>query len=218
MLVLKEFVKGLLLYKLFTNLVLKLLYPRVSISFNAKLNFRDAISGKLIIGDNVKIGDDVILSGRIKIGDYTYFSAGPTELNSEQGEIKIGKFCSIARNVFFRTTSHHLNGLMTSPKYFDLIGLKYPNNSRYVGPIIIENDVWIGANVTILGGVTIGNGSVVAAGSVVNKSVPPFSVVGGVPARVIKFRLINDAIEAVSAIEPWNQPLSSLMEKKVFYD
>ena len=55
-------------------------------------------------------------------------------------------------------------------------------------PITIENDVWIGAKVTVLGGVTIGNGSIVAAGSVVTKDVKPYSIVGGVPAKMIRYR------------------------------
>ena len=69
---------------------------------------------------------------------------------------------------------------------------KLPENDK---DVIIENDVWVGANVTILKGVEIGEGSIVAAGSVVTKSVPPYSIVGGVPARVIKARFTPEQIE-----------------------
>ena len=62
---------------------------------------------------------------------------------------------------------------------------KLPNNDL---PVVIEDDVWCGANVTILKGVTIGHGSVVAAGAVVTKSFPPYSIIGGVPAKLIKMR------------------------------
>lgn len=61
-------------------------------------------------------------------------------------------------------------------------------------PVIIEDDVWTGANITILKGVTIGRGSVVAAGAVVNKSCPPYSIIGGVPAKVLKFRFTIDEV------------------------
>lgn len=62
-------------------------------------------------------------------------------------------------------------------------------------PVIIEDDVWCGANVTILKGVTIGRGSVVAAGAVVTKSFPPYSIIGGVPAKLIKIRFTLEQIK-----------------------
>lgn len=68
---------------------------------------------------------------------------------------------------------------------------KLPENDA---PVIIEDDVWVGANVTILKGVTIGRGSVVAAGAVVNRSFPPYSVIGGVPAKILKYRFTIDEV------------------------
>ena len=66
---------------------------------------------------------------------------------------------------------------------------KLPNNDL---PVVIEDDVWCGANVTILKGVTIGHGSIVAAGAVVTKSFPPYSIIGGVPAKLIKMRFTRE--------------------------
>jgi Acetyltransferase (isoleucine patch superfamily) len=68
---------------------------------------------------------------------------------------------------------------------------KLPENDR---PVVIEDDVWVGANVTILKGVTIGRGSIVAAGAVVTKSFPPYSVIGGVPAHLLKRRFCDEEI------------------------
>ena len=65
----------------------------------------------------------------------------------------------------------------------------------YDQPVVIEDDVWCGANVTILKGVTIGHGSVVAAGAVVTKSCPPYSIIGGIPAKLIKMRFTDDDIK-----------------------
>ena len=64
----------------------------------------------------------------------------------------------------------------------------------YDQPVVIEDDVWCGANVTILKGVTIGHGSVVAAGAVVTKSFPPYSIIGGIPAKLIKMRFTEEEI------------------------
>lgn len=102
--------------------------------------------------------------------------------------------CVIGKNVIFgpRPT------IITGDHRIDVIGKfikdvgdneKLPENDQAV---VIEDDVWIGANVTILKGVTIGHGSVVAAGAVVTKSFPPYSIIGGVPAKLLKMRLTED--------------------------
>lgn len=67
--------------------------------------------------------------------------------------------------------------------------------NRYDQPVVIEDEVWCGANVTILKGVTLGRGSVVAAGAVVTKSFPPYSIIGGVPAKLLKMRFTPEEIE-----------------------
>ena len=73
---------------------------------------------------------------------------------------------------------------------------KYVNGQNpYDAPVVIEDDVWVGANVTILCGVTIGRGSVIAAGAVVTKSCAPYSIIGGVPAKILKMRFTTDEIE-----------------------
>ena len=89
--------------------------------------------------------------------------------------------------------------IITGDHRIDVIGKyimdskeKLPENDA---PVIIEDDVWTGANVTILKGVTIGRGSVIAAGAVVTKSFPPYSIIGGVPAKLIKMRFTPEEIE-----------------------
>jgi acetyltransferase-like isoleucine patch superfamily enzyme len=90
--------------------------------------------------------------------------------------------------------------IVTGNHRFDIVGQfiidvhdKLPENDREV---VIEDDIWVGANVTILMGVTIGRGSVIAAGAVVNKSFPPYSIIGGIPAKLLKFRFtISEILE-----------------------
>lgn len=102
--------------------------------------------------------------------------------------------CVIGRNVIFGPKPT----IITGDHRIDIVGKfivdvgndeKLPENDL---PVVIEDDVWCGANVTILKGVTIGHGSVVAAGAVVTKSCPPYSIIGGVPARVIKKRFTEE--------------------------
>lgn len=82
------------------------------------------------------------------------------------------------------------------------------------GQILIGNDVWIGDGVTILGGVRIGDGAVVAAEAVVTKDVPPYAIVGGNPARVIKYRFSKDVIEKLEKIAWWNWSSQELADRK----
>lgn len=78
--------------------------------------------------------------------------------------------------------------------------------------VIVGNDVWIGSRVMVVGGVTIGDGAVIAAGAVVTKDVPPYAVVGGVPAKVIRYRFSEDIVKFLEELEWWNLPESELKE------
>lgn len=135
---------------------------------------------------------------KVKVGNYTY---GPLNImcwNDEKEHLSIGSFCSIASGVvFILGGNHNMNSISTFPFRHFLYG---DNSEAFTkGEIIIGDDVWIGTNSIVLSGVTIGQGSVVAAGSVVTKSFPPYSVIGGNPARLIKKRFSDDLInEAVS--------------------
>ena len=121
----------------------------------------------------------------------------------------IGKFCSIANDVLIGLGNHPLDLLSTSPlfyrrnnplkisfltKEFEIIEYK---------PISIANDVWIGTRSIIMDGVSIGNGAVIAANSVVTKDVPPFAIVGGIPAKIIKYRFPENKIEEMLAQKWW---------------
>ena len=141
---------------------------------------------------------------RSKIQDYTYVGNKTAIVCAT-----IGKFCSIANECHIGMGTHTLRKLSTSPIFtekYNGTGYTWTNKSTEnpYKPIEIGNDVWIGFRVVILGGVKIGDGAVIGAGAVVTKDVPPYAVVGGVPAKIIKYRFSDSDITKLLEISWWN--------------
>lgn len=110
-----------------------------------------------------------------------------TSFSPKDTWLKIGSYCSIAEGVrFLLAGEHQLHSISTYPFKVKIFGEAYEAGSK--GDIIVQDDVWIGTNAVICSGVTIGQGAVVAAGAVVTKDVAPYAIVGGNPARLIKYR------------------------------
>ncbi len=126
----------------------------------------------------------------------------------------IGKYCSIANNVLIGATIHPQKWLSTSPFQYDT-WLDPSSKKKYwqiYKSTIIGNDVWIGANSVIKSGVKVGDGSIIGAGAVVTKNVPPYSIVAGVPAKVIKYRFDDKTIEKLLEIKWWNLPHEEIVK------
>tara|TARA_R100000935_G_C2813418_1_gene156144 strand:+ start:701 stop:1318 length:618 start_codon:yes stop_codon:yes gene_type:complete len=162
-----------------------------NVSRNASIGYRS------IVRAGVEIYGDVVL------GDYSYVS-GP---NSYVEAARIGKFCSIARQVIIGPGNHNLVAVTThpfrlSPSYGGLITVAQHESQR--PPPVIGNDVWIGINCVILRGAMIGDGAVVAANSVVTGEVPPYAIFGGNPARLIRFRFDMDTVSKMQRIRWWD--------------
>lgn len=135
----------------------------------------------------------------VSIGNGTY---GPiyAEISRKDVRLIIGNYCSIAENVTFILSSEHKTNLLSTFP-FDAI---YGNNNSDAGSkgnIVVGDDVWIGYGSIILSGVNIGQGAVIAAGSVVTKNVEPYSVVGGVPAKLLKYRFSDDVINLLKQVD-----------------
>jgi len=153
----------------------------------------------------------------VQIGKRSYGELNVITFNNKS-KLKIGRYVSIAQNVFFLLdVEHHINHISTYPFITKLF-----NNSPEAfskGDIIVEDDVWIGFGAVIMSGVTIGQGAVIAAGALVTKNVEPYSVVGGVPARVIKYRFSQDICKELIRIDYGKLDDELIMKHKdMFYE
>lgn len=120
-------------------------------------------------------------------------------------QLKIGKYCSIADNVsILLGGEHQSNWVSTYPFASFDTSIKTNSDRKTKGGVVIGNDVWIGNNVLILSGITIGDGAIVGAGSVVTKNVSNYQIVGGNPAKQIRFRFTENQIEDLLKISWWN--------------
>lgn len=165
----------------------------------------------------------VVKGPNIEIGDYTIyndFEHDPVDFEKNNvlyhypingDKLKIGRFCSVACGAKFVFTSanHTLHSLSTYtfPIFFEEWGLDVKNITEAwdnKGNIIVGNDVWIGYGAVILSGVTVGDGAIIGARAVVTKDVPPYTIVGGVPARQIRKRFDEETIKKLLTLQWWN--------------
>lgn len=180
---------------------------------------RSSLNGNISIGIGVNIlRTDLNTSkrGSILVGRFT--SINGTEISAGHGAVNIGSFCSIANGTRFLTSGHNMNRATTYYVFKHVF--KEINNEEIVakGDIFVGDDVWIGANSIIMGGVSIGRGSVIAAGSIVTKDVVPYSIVGGNPAKIIKMRFANDVIDNLEKSNWWDWDIETIKDRKRFFE
>lgn len=162
----------------------------------------------------------------IFVGDYTYFDDrryGPEQFeennvlynyNYSKVKLVIGKFCALAAETrFIMTGDHKLDAISTFP--FPIFGNGWENaytidELPVKGDIIVGNDVWFGYDSLVMNGVTIGNGAIIAARAVVVKDVPPYSIVAGNPAKVVKMRFDDKTIDRLEKIAWWDWDIGKI--------
>ena len=152
-----------------------------------------------------------------KIGKFSYISE-----RAIISQTTIGRFCSIGPNLLCGWGIHPLDGISTSPMFYSTLrqngfSLVKENKIEERKKITIGNDVFIGANVTILDGVTIGDGAVIGAGCVVNKDVPCYAIVAGVPMGILRYRFREEEIQALQRINWWNGNDNELQQVEQYF-
>ncbi|MFM5038897.1 CatB-related O-acetyltransferase [Aeromonas veronii] len=151
----------------------------------------------------------------VRVGSNSYGVVNIRYWKHPKEGLSIGAYVSIAENVIFILGGNHTTtGYMTYPLH-TMRGCYTSDDSYSKGPIVIEDDVWIGFGSIILSGVTIGRGSVIAAGSIVTKSFPAFSVIAGNPAKLIKRRLSDEQISLIKDMHIESLKLEKLTDKDV---
>ncbi len=180
---------------------------------NVKINSNVCIDDQSKLAAHVNILKNCVINNSF-INSYTYVGK-----NSIIQNASIGKFCSIGSEVCIGLGGHPISNFSTSPIFYrqnNILEIKLVNEDlefKEYEPIEIGHDVWIGTRAIILDGVIIGTGAIIAANAVVTKDVPPYAIVGGSPANLIRYRFDESKIQSLLNSEWWELDLIEIIKK-----
>lgn len=168
-------------------------------------------------GHNLTTAKNCFNAAWVTVGNGTYGELDVRHFGNPDERVVIGNYCSIGPECVFMTGGEHRYDVLSTYPFRAKLGL-CENESVTRGPIIVEDDVWLGFRATVMSGVTIGKGAVIAAGAVVTKDVPPYAIVGGVPAKVIKYRFPETVIAHIEEIDYSALTPEQVREKIALFD
>jgi acetyltransferase-like isoleucine patch superfamily enzyme len=171
-------------------------YPSCIIGHNVYLDPFSSLGRFNVIFDNVSMVNS-------KIGDHTYI-----QKNAMIAASNIGKYCSIAGNAAIGLPQHEINLVSSHPVFYlqnTPLARKYckSDHGRPSQRVEIGNDVWVGYGAMIMSGVSVGTGAIIGAGSIVTKDVPPYAIVIGAPARLVRYRFDEELVKKLLASKWW---------------
>ena len=159
---------------------------------------------------NATVAGNIFDVSRVSVGRMTYGTLFVKTFGNPREKLKVGSFVSISEGVKFILGGEHRTDCYTTfPFKVVVAGESFEAESK--GPIVVEDFVWLGTDSLILSGVRLGTGSVIAAGSVVTKDVPPFAIVGGNPARLIRYRFPDAIVNRLLMLDISTVPLEQIL-------
>lgn len=179
--------------------------------------YGNIFNGRVVIGSHCKVMRSEFY-GNIDIGNHTALNGPNLNIYAGEGEVSIGNFCSIARNVSIQLDGHNYKKITSYQIFKNFFKTKNEQEVVRTQNICIENDVWIGANAMIYGGITIGNGAVVGSNSFVNKDVPPYAIVVGSPAQIINYRFDTEMIDKLQELKWWDWDDKTLQNNQSVFE
>lgn len=215
-------------YKLMKRLVLYIAYNSRCVN----LDFKSELIVQEHIGKNIDITESIVYvnsigagskiykstcMGNITIGNHVCVFGAGTIISSVKSKITIGNYTAIGQNVTIQDSDHRIDRASIYFMSRDMFNEDISDDMSSKGDVIIEEDVWIGSNSVVLSGVKIGRGSIIGAGSIVTKDVPPYSIVVGNPARIIKPRFSSDVILELENSKWWLWEHDKVLNNKEFF-
>ena len=194
-------------------------YPVINKTINKEYPCKifSSICNFKFVNEGCKISD-ARCYGDISLGRFVTITGPGTVVNSIKEEINIGSFSSIGQNVCIVDFNHSFERITSSFINNKIFKDKVSNEVKTKGPVIIEEDVWIGSNSVITAGVKLGRGSVIGAGSIVTRDIPRYSIAYGSPAVVVSKRFNDDTIKFLEELQWWKWDIKKILKNKALFN